>query len=330
MRFNTFPVLPLILALFILSSCKNTSSHTQVKDQMYQAVYSQVRLGDGVPLTLDLSLRWTVNDPDLFFGQFDSLDHFNRQVLNHRIRETLAQVSNEFESVDSVFSSQREFYTQKIKETVLEEVGEEGVTLKEAILSDITFPKSYTDAMSEVGLQRQELERIKQRNIVDLERAAAQKQKAAADGEVAIAKAKAEGELQKIQAKTEESRRKIELAKAETAAQTDKKMAAAEAERLRLIAKAERDKQRDLKAVDAQHKRDLMQIEIDKQRNLDKVELAKQIDFAEICTANPTYASFLVNKELASHVEIAVLPQGGEGNGVLGNFLKGNSLPSGN
>lgn len=319
-----------ILLITALASCSQPDPIEQERDQIYQAVYNDIRLGDGVPLALDLSIRWRVNDPNLFYSQFDSTAAFNKAVLYKRVQQSIQQISNEFTSVDSVFSSQREEYISTIKQSVIEEVGEEGITLKEAILSDVIFPKTYTDAMAEVGLQKQELERIRQKNIVDIERAAAQKKKAAADGEVAISQAQAEGELQKIQAKTEESRRKIELAKAETAAQKDRKMAAAQAERVRLLAKAERDKTRDLRAVEAQHKRDLMQIEIDKQRNLDKVELAKQVDFAQICTSNPTYASFLVNKELASHVEIAVLPQGGDNGNILGNFLKGSNLPSGN
>lgn len=318
-----------LFLLFIVSllSCGKSVPKEAQADQIFQSTYAQVRLGDGVPINLNVSLRWKINDPALFYSQFTSADTFNKAILYPRTQEVIKNISNDFASVDSVFSEQRAEYIATVKSTIIETVGEQGITMKEVILSEITFPTSYTKAMEQVGLQRQELERIRQQNIVDIEKADASKKKAAADGEVAIAQATAEGELQKIQAKTEESRRKIELAKAETAAQKDKKMAGAEAERVRLLANAERDKLRNIKAVEAQHKRDLMQVDVDKQAKMDKVDLAKQVDFAQLCTNNPTYASFLVNKELASHVEIAVLPQGGDGN-VLGNFLKQTKLPS--
>ena len=325
---NLYAGLFFLFALSFISCGKSIPKEAQ-SDQIFQSVYHQVRLGDGVPLNLNISLRWKINDPALFYSQYISADTFNKAVLYPRTQEAVKKISNDFASVDSVFSEQRVEYIATVKQSIIEQVGEQGVTMKEVILSEITFPATYTSAMEQVGLQKQELERIRQQNIVDIEKADAQKKKAAADGEVSIAKATAEGELQKIQAKTEQSRRKIELAKAETEAQKDRKMAKAEAERVRLLANAERDKVRSLKAVDAQHKRDLMQIEVDKQLKMDKVELTKQIDFAQICTQNPVYASFLVNKELASNVEIAVLPQGNDGN-VLGTFLQQNKLPSGN
>jgi patatin-like phospholipase/acyl hydrolase len=41
-----------------------------------------------------------------------------------------------------------------------------------------------------------------------------------------------------------------------------------------------------------------------------------------VYAANPAYASFLVNRELASKVQIAVLPLGTD-SGVLGNIIQG-------
>jgi len=45
---------------------------------------------------------------------------------------------------------------------------------------------------------------------------------------------------------------------------------------------------------------------------------------AKLCTSNPEYANFLVNKEIASKIQIAVLPSGTNGS-MVDNLLQ-NSL----
>jgi hypothetical protein len=47
------------------------------------------------------------------------------------------------------------------------------------------------------------------------------------------------------------------------------------------------------------------------------------MEFANVVQKNPSFASFLVNRELASKVQIAVLPTGSDSN-VFGDFLKQN------
>ncbi|MFK8005011.1 MAG: SPFH domain-containing protein [Saprospiraceae bacterium] len=298
----------LIFMSFIFSNCENKKLPSQ--DFVHQNFLSDVRLGDGVPLQLTVSIRWKLEDVQNFYNQFVTMDSFNQVILKPRSMELVKNLSNEFSSVDSVFSSARQLYINSIKDELLAKLGEPGIVINEIILSDITFPASYTKAMEEVGLQRKEIERIRQMNIVELERATANKKKAEADGEVQIAQAEAQGKLQKIQAETEKQRRKIELAKAETAKQVQKMQAQAQAEKLKLIAKAELEKKRDLKNLDIQKQKDLEQIQIDKQRQMDKVAFEQQIDLARLCAENPTFATFLINKELAGKVEIAVLPTG--------------------
>ena len=56
-------------------------------------------------------------------------------------------------------------------------------------------------------------------------------------------------------------------------------------------------------------------------RAFDKVGLDKELEIAKICAENPTYASYMVNKELTSKVQIAVLPANVEGN-IFGELLK--------
>lgn len=324
-------IIPFTLFIFtclLFSSCSNDPITDQVpvktriasKDIVNQHLLQEVRLGDGVPIDLDISIRWKIDDLDFFNQQFSTADSFNTMILQPRALELSRSVSYTYQSVDSIFSSQRQHYSDDLKKVLLEKLGEEGVDIKEIIIARIGFPKTYTSAMEQVGLQRQELERIRQQNIVELEKAEANKRKAAADGQVAIAQAESEGKLQQIKAKTEESRRASELAKAETKSQVARMKAKDDAERKRLLAKADLEQKTDLKNMEIQRQRDMEQIQIDKQSQLDKIAFQNQLELAKLCTENPVYASFLVNKELASKVEIAVLPTGTDPN-VFGNIL---------
>lgn len=324
-----FSVIVVVTMIFIFSSCYN--SNFSDKDFVHENYLHEVRLGDGVPLKLTFSVRWALEDGPYFYDQFDSADSFNLVVLRPRALELVKTISNQFPSVDSVFSTDRQLYISEIKSALKSELGEQGIVIKEIILSDVGFPASYTKAMEQVGLKRQEIERIRQMNEVELERAAANKKKVEAEGQVQIAQAEAKGKLQKIQAQTEKSRRKSELAKAETQKQVQRMEAQAEAEKLKLIAKAELEKKRDLKNLDVQKQEELEQIKINKQRQLDRVAFEQQLELARLCSENPTFASFLINKELASKVEIAVLPTGSDPN-VFGGLLKQNMQvrPAGN
>ena len=291
-------------------------------DQVEPLSFTKIRLGDGVPLGLNVSFRWKVEKPKQFFGQFPTEQHFAQSVLLPRATEILRRVSNTYPSVDSIFFSHRERYISQVKSRLLEEAGEEGVQIKEVIVSNILFPKAFTEAMEKEGLRQQELARIEQQNVIDIAAADAQRKKAKADGQVAVAEAEAEGRLQDIKAQTEKSRRQSELAKAETESQIIKRKAVAEAEKQRLLAKADLEKQQDLKKLELEKERERMQIDVERQEELARLDFDNQLELARLCQENPTYASFLVNKELASKVEIAVLPAGNDV-GVLGGFLKG-------
>lgn len=295
-------------------------------DQVYQNQLGSIRLGDGVPLTLDLSIRWKVEDCDLFRAQFSSTDSYNKSILLPRASELANNVSNSYGSVDSVFTSQRQLYLSDIKNELLKNLGEEGIRIKEVILAKIIFPSNYTNAMEQAGLQRQELERIKQQNISDIAKAEANRKKAEANGKVDIAKAEAAGKLQKIQAETEKSRRAIELAKAETQNQVAKMQTQAEAERRQVLAAADIETKRAVKNLDVQKVRELDQLAIQKEQQLEENKLKREIKFAELCSQNPVYASYLVNKELASKVKIAVLPSNSDEN-VFSSIID-NVMPS--
>lgn len=281
-------------------------------DKVHNNMISGVRLGDGVPLNLSINVRWKIENVKIFEKQFQSVDNFNELILKPRMKELISNVSYEFESVDSVFSNQRQDYIDEVKDKLLNRLGEESVNIKEVILVDILFPKTYTDAMEKKGLQQQELERIRIQNVMDLEKSNANRKRAEADGKVAIAQAEAQGRLEKIQAKTEESRRSIELARAETAKQVSKKRSEAEAERKRIMAKADLAQQEDIKNLEVQKVRDLARAELDHKKQLVALEFDEQMKMANLCKENPTYASFIVNRELAAKVDIAILPTGSD------------------
>ncbi len=321
-RSNDFIYGIFFFCLLSLMSCGSENYSEQLSlDQVHEHLVSEVRLGDGVPLDLNISIRWNVRKPSLFLQQFATTDTFNQLILTPRLSELSSAVATQFASVDSVFSADRTHFKRAIKNKLLGDLGEEHVEIKEIIFSKIHFPSSYTQAMEKRGLMQQEMERIEVQNQVDIEKAEAAKKRNEAEAKVQIAQAKADAEIQKIKAETEETRRKTEMALAKTRAEVLKLEAAAKAEEQRLLAKADLDKKRDLKDLDIQKKRELNRVELDRVKAADQIEFDAQLRFAQLCSENPVYASFLVNKELASKVEIAVLPTGSDPN-VFGSVLK--------
>ncbi|MEO1515612.1 MAG: SPFH domain-containing protein [Bacteroidota bacterium] len=290
-------------------------------DRVHQNQLVGIRLGDGVPLNLDISVRWAIEDTTLFLNQFESADQYNQLILKARMIELAGGIAYNFPSVDSVFIPHRKDFMDDIKNALTRELTDDNIQIKEIIFTKIDFPASYTEAMEKAGLQRQELERVRQQNVIDLEEALAERKKAEAEGKIAIARAEADGRLQRIQAKTEESRRASELAKAETQAALDRKRAEAEVERKKLLAQAEVDRKKQLKDLDIQRQKELNELDIAKKRQSEQATLDQQLQFARLCSDNPTFASFLINKELASKVEIAVLPANA-GPNVFDNILQ--------
>ncbi len=307
----------------VMISCQQEkpTEHTPVtRDQVFNAMLHNIRLGDGVPLGLQISVRWRIKDLVKFSQQFASPGKYDTLILKPRQQELISNVANTYPSVDSIFTVHRQKFMDHVKSTLLANLGEEGVEIKEVIMAEIGFPPSFIQAKEEVGLKEQELERIRQKSIVDMESAEAARKKAEADGQVAIKQAQVAGELQKIKAKTEESNRLSELARAETQAKVAELNAKSEAKKQIMLAEADLKKRKDLKNLDVQKQRELEQIQVDKQKQLDQLAMDQQLELAKICNENPTYAAFLVNKELASKVEIAVLPTGMDAN-VFGNLL---------
>ncbi len=328
---NSIGIFLVIVLLF--GACKQDTPVVKVDgppspllfDQVHSQLLPNVRLGDGVPLKLQISVRWKINDTLQFIQQFSDPSQYNQLILRPRSLELASNVSSNFESVDSVFYTRRKQYIAEIKDELTNGLGEEGIQIKEIIMADIMFPESYTKSMELAGLQQQELERINQKNISDIAQAEANRKKAEADGKVDIARAEAQARLQKIQAEAETSRRQSELARAETQAQVAQLQAQAEIKRQKLLAQADIENKTELKNLEMQKKRDLNRLEIEKQEQLDRVDYDRQVKFAQLCSDQPLYASYLVNKQLASKVGIAVLPAGTDEN-VFSSVIK-NVMP---
>ncbi|MEK7257838.1 MAG: SPFH domain-containing protein, partial [Bacteroidota bacterium] len=179
---------PEIVILFVLTlalAACNTNSPFRQKDHVYKTTLTGIRLGDGVPLNLDVFLRWKIEDPNTFFTQFPNVDSFSRLVLYPRAMELSGTVAYRFASVDSVFAGQRELFLADVKNVLRSKLGEKGITVKEVAISRLGFPESYTAAMEAVGMKRQHIEGIRNQNEVDLEQAIASKKKADADAQVA-------------------------------------------------------------------------------------------------------------------------------------------------
>lgn len=331
-------ILSALLALSIIFgmiSCTDTQPEVTPElklDQVSNTLLQQIRLGDGVPLDIQVNIRWEIQNFDSFSSQFAGVDIYDSLILAPRGREIVSNVANLYTSVDSIFTSQRKEFIKQVKDSLRLQLGEPGIVVKEVMLSDVIFPRSFTDAMEKIGMKEKELELIRQQSIINQEKAIASEKQAEADGKVAMAQAKMEAEVEKINATTEESRRKNKMAKAETESQIKELNAKARKRELELLAEADLKKQQDLKdlAVQRQKEMDAValdkilksdQMELDKIAQMDDMDFARQQELATLYSQNPVYASFLVNQELAKQVEIAILPADMNGN-VFSDLLK--------
>jgi hypothetical protein len=303
-------------------ACGRGSAPLTGQDQVHKTEMVDIRLGDGVPLKLSLAIRWRIEDGDGFARQFPDPSKYASLIFDPKALEVTSKVANTYVSVASVFRPEREKFTQDVKDALRQQLAEKGITIKDVVVAEILFPKNFTDALEVKATKDQELERIRQKSAIALEDAKAAQSKATAEGQVEIEKAKVAGKVAEISADAENKRRLSAVAKAETEAQVLKRRTRAEVERQRLMAAQEADRQRKLNQVELEKVARLKDLEMKKQKGLDDLAMVRDRETAKVYGANPAYASFLVNKELASKVQIAVLPLGTD-SGVLGNIIQG-------
>ncbi|HSB71999.1 MAG TPA: SPFH domain-containing protein [Candidatus Methylomirabilis sp.] len=314
-------LLILTLAALAVAGCGKGAPEIANRDYVHQTELKDVRLGGGVPLTLALSIRWRVEDGAAFTKQFADPEQYGQLVFDAKARELAGKIANAHASLAAVFRPEREKFVRELKETLTQKLGEPGIAVKEVILAEILFPKNFTDALEVTATKDLELARIREKNTLDLEQAKAAQSQAQAEGQVQVEKARIEGKVAEINAQTEDKRRLSQVAKAETEAQVLERRTKAEVERQRLLALREVERQRDLNRVELEKQANLKDLELKRQKEFDQVQIAKEKELAALTAGNPAYASFLVNRELASKVQIAVLPLGTE-SGVLGNIIQ--------
>ncbi len=288
-----------ILLTSIFSSCnKQPEVIAKVsQDYVHNSTLEKVRLGDGIPLAIKISVRWKIEDYNNFVKQFPNADKFDSLVLAPRKLELANNISNKYPSVDTLFNTHRHKFISELKSYLKSNLGKEGIVIKEVIVSDIIFPQTFLKSKEKLALQQQELQTIKKQSAIDVQRAKSNTLRAEANGKVNVTKAKVDAKLQQIKAETEKSIRASRLAKAETEKQVSKLREQSDATRKKLLAKAS------LKG-----KIDLRDMELSRKKQVQQMEFDSDMRMAKLFSDNPVYATYMVNKELASKVQIAVLP----------------------
>ena len=288
-------VFSFLCGVLLFTSCQNGQTNELGKDQVFQKTFQNIRLGDGVPLSLQISVRWNVQNSSKFLSQFPNPGAYDSLILEPRERELLNDIANDYMSVDSVFTIQRTFFIQDIKKELKGNLGEDGIAIKEIIVSDIIFPSTFTTAMEQVSLKERQLDAIRLEKMSDLEKAKANEETAKANGKVKIEEARAEGEIARMNAQIEQQKRRVQLEEAETEIKVMEAKAKSEVNQLKLMEAAK----------------------LENERNAYALYYTRDTALARIYTKNPVYARYLINKELASKVQVAIIPPHTEVNSLL-------------
>ena len=128
----------IISTIFFLSCSKDKPVKSKGKNYVSSTVLKNVRLGDGVPLDINLSTRWVIADIKGFYEQYASVKEFDSLILQPREMELACLISNNYLSVDSVFTTQREKYLNDIKSSMKEKLSK---TVYEKLLASIESDK---------------------------------------------------------------------------------------------------------------------------------------------------------------------------------------------
>jgi regulator of protease activity HflC (stomatin/prohibitin superfamily) len=314
---HSHPILILMNKVFfnlmIVLTCFSCQQKTQAPEtgHISQIQAPAVRLADGVPLQISLHLRWDIENPEHFYATYDSISGFVRHILQPKIMEALGDMAFGYASIDSVFGPQRPRFLADLRQCIQPLCRADGITIREVVVPGIGFPGSYVEAMERAGLQRQELEAIRRAIILETAQAEKERKMTEVRARIQVAQEEANAKIQEIQTRGEERRRTAELARAETQAQLDYKKAMTEAERQRALNQTELEKLTGLK-----------ELEVQKIQQMNASDVQKQTELAKIYSGNPDYASFIIDKELATNVGVAILPPSGNIPNLLDRFWK--------
>lgn len=321
----------LILSLCSVQCQQTATSREVAVERLTNFSIDNIRLYDGVPLGMDFNLHWQA-EPNVFERFKVSADSFPKTILTPLAEEALRDFAHNFHSVDSVFFGQRDYFIQTSKDKLGAALQKSGISVQSIVLRSLRFPQTYVAAIEAAGLQRQEMERIRHQTAIAVAEAEGERRKTEAQSRIQIAQEEANARVRDIQASTETRRRAAEVERAETEVQIEAKKALIAADRQRQMDKVELDKMAQLNEINQKRTRETDQAELEKMAKLNElnqqkglqsneVELARNRELAKVYVENPTYAQFVVNKELAAKVNIAVLPAGQEQT-VLGRFLE--------
>lgn len=186
-------VVPFLVAFaaLLLAGCGTGAPGIAARDYVHQTELKDVRLGDGVPLAFSLFIRWRIEDARSFGIQFAEPDQYAKLVFDPKSRELAGKIANTYASVASVFRPEREKFVKEMKDTLAQRLVERGILVKEVLISEILLPKTFTDALEVTATKDLELQRIREKNAIDLEQAKAAQSQAQAHGQVQMEKARA-------------------------------------------------------------------------------------------------------------------------------------------
>ena len=139
-----------------------------IKDHAMEAKLAQLRLADGAPISVDLTYRWKVAIVDIFRQLFEGVRAFDSLVLKARAREIADLQTVKFLTIDSVFTTQREDFVEAIRTELRFNLGGNKAIIKEVIVTNLSFPTRYTNALEDISLRTKDIEVISYESLMNI------------------------------------------------------------------------------------------------------------------------------------------------------------------
>ncbi len=139
-----------------------------IKDHVLEAKLAQLRLADGAPISVDLTYRWKVANVDIFRQSFEGVRAFDSLVLKAQPREIADLQTVKFLTIDSVFTTQREEFVEAIRTELQFNLGGNEAIIKEVIVTNLSFPTRYTNALEDNSLKKKDIEVIPYESLMNI------------------------------------------------------------------------------------------------------------------------------------------------------------------
>lgn len=143
---------------------------------------------DGLPVTMDLSVRFHVDPDSVWRLHRDIGSDFVQSVVRPQARSTARMAVAEYPVID-VYSGRRQAIVEQIARELREKFKQSYLILDEVLLRDIRFPEAFQAAIEQKQVAQQEAQRM----IYELDQARQERQRriVAAEGEAAAIAKKA-------------------------------------------------------------------------------------------------------------------------------------------